>query len=99
MEVDGNEQPAGRFGVQQKPPGIAKPAGKWPEHWIDPIHRFDWHGNSDEGDDRAREELLCNELGVLYFLNGIKTACDSVNRSWLDLPGLKMGRDVKMTLL
>ena len=96
MEVDGKEQPTGRF-RKKRPAGISKPAGSWPEHWVDPIHEFDGHGVSVEGEDRTGEELLLKEVNALYVQHGIETAVDDVSGSWLDPAAVKRGRDVEMT--
>ena len=94
MEVDGKEQPTGRF-RKRRPAGISKPAGSWPEHWVDPIHDFDGHGVRVEGKDRTGKEFLLNEVNTLYVQHGIETAVDDVNGSWLDPAAVKRGRDVK----
>ena len=96
MEVDGEEQPTGRF-RKNRPAGTSKPAGNWPGHWADPIHEFDGHGIGIEGEDRIGEELLLNELNALYVQNGIETAADDVSGSWLGPAAVKKGRDVEMT--
>ena len=96
MEVDGKEQPTGRF-RKKRPAGISKPAGRWPEHWVDPIHEFNGHGESVEGEYRTGEEFLLNEVNSLYVQHGIETAVDNVSGSWLDPAAVERGRDVEMT--
>ena len=97
MEVDGEEQPTGRF-RKRRLVGTSKPVGNWPEHWVDPIHEFDGHGIDVEGENRTGEELLLNELSALYVQHGIVIAVDDVSGSWLDPVAVKKGREVEMAL-
>ena len=56
MEVEG-ERPTGRF-RRKRLDDSHRPAGKWPEHWIDPVHEEDGH-SIDSLDGDGGEKAYC----------------------------------------
>ena len=76
MEVEGeNGAPTGRFRWKRLNDSH-KPAGKWPEHWIDPVHEADGHDIDSRVDERGGECLLHTGMSALYAQNGVEYAVD-----------------------
>ena len=58
MEVEGeDEKPTGRF-RSKRSNGSFKPAGKWPEHWKDPVHDEDGHSIDSLAGDRGEKSYF-----------------------------------------
>ena len=84
MEVEGgNRIPTGRS-RRKLLNDSHKPVGKWPEHWIDPVHEADGHSIDSLVDDRGGECLLHNGMSALYAQNGMGYAVDDVSGALLD---------------
>ena len=96
IESENVAAPLGRY-RRERPAGITKIPGAWPEHWVDPVHELDGHGINAVGEDRAGEELLNKGLSTLYVQNGITHAVDDVSGAALDPEVVRQGREVEMT--
>ena len=95
MEVDAQGELSGKFRVQ-RPAGVLKPRGDWPENWTDCVHEFDGHGLNSLPKDRSGEEVLQAELMTLYVQNGIEGAYDDVSGAGLDPATVRAGRATEM---
>jgi hypothetical protein len=96
MEVEGeNDAPTGRF-RRKRLNDSHEPAGKWPEHWIDPVHEADGHDIDSRVDERGGECLLHNGMSALYAQNGVEYAVDDVSGALLDPAMVHAGRAVEM---
>ena len=95
MEVGGENRPTGRF-MRKRLNGSCKPAGKWPEQWIDPVREEDGHSIDSLVNDRGRECLLHNGMSALYAQNRIEYAVDDVSGALLDPAMVHAGRATEM---
>ena len=58
MEVEGEENtPTGKFRRKRLNP-IVKPAGNWPDHWIDTVHETDGHAIDEPSHDRGVRRVI-----------------------------------------
>ena len=64
-----------------RPAGISKPIGDWPEWWADYTHEPDGHGVDYKPEDRSGEDILDKELFTLCVQNGAEEAVDDVSGS------------------
>jgi hypothetical protein len=98
MEVEGeDEKPTGRFRSKRSNDRY-KPAGKWPEHWKDPVHEEDGHSIDSLVGDCGGEVLLHNGMSALYAQNGVEYAIDDVSGALLDPTMVHAGRATEMAL-
>ena len=90
----------GKIGGQStdvdRPAGVLKPIGEWPEKWADYIHEIDGHGVDALPEDRQGENILINKLCSLYVQHGIEEAIDDVSGACLDPALVKAGRILEM---
>ena len=95
VEVDDNNALTGRYRRSRKN-GVTKPAGAWPDHWLDPIHEYDGHDVDGSCESRAGEDWLVGELGALYAQHCVEYAVDDVSGAALDPEAVRKGRQVEM---
>ena len=79
-----------------RPAGISRPIGNWPERWADCTHELDGHGVDAKPEDRSGETILDKELFSLYVQNVIEEAADDVSDAHLDPFLVKAGRILEM---
>ena len=91
------ERPTGRF-RRKRLNDSHKPAGKWLEHWIDPVHEEDGHSidSLESVSGCGGKCLLHNGMSALYAQNGIEYAVDDVSGALLDPAMVHAGRATEM---